>query len=219
MKRFAQIASFAVILLLAACSSDQAGKPVELDNELPFAERKITDTSTFTNNVTDFDDASGAIGVLNVPEMLVLSIMDSAASKDVSATMVKNYALLEEELLATGSEMNGAPGMITYNNDVTNFKFENVLCIKRMPSVQPKKCRIVVLEATKMLVYNFYGPYQNLFAAYDRIKVYCKQYNLVQTGPLREFYITDPEKERDRLKWLTRIMIPVATVKKEKGQS
>jgi len=32
---------------------------------------------------------------------------------------------------------------------------------------------------------------------------------------MREFYLTDPEKEKDQAKWLTRIMLPVVSMHKE----
>jgi effector-binding domain-containing protein len=64
-----------------------------------------------------------------------------------------------------------------------------------------------------MLIFNFYGPYQHLFSAYDKIRKYLTQTKLVQTGPMREFYLTDPSIEKDEAKWQTRIMVPVVQAK------
>ena len=186
--------SSAILLIVAfSCTSEEVP---EVKKEEPVVEQKITDSTSFKNDVYNYSQAPEAVGVYDVPEMLVLSILDSATSKDVSSVMMKNYALLEEELNAIGAEMNGPIGMITYNNDVKNFMFETVLCIRRIPASQPKRCKIVVLEASKMLIYNFYGSYQNLFGAYDKIKRYCEKNDLLQSGPMREFYLTDPEKEK-----------------------
>ena len=41
-----------------------------------------------------------------------------------------------------------------------------------------------------------------------------KKNNLVQNGPMREFYVTDAIKEKDSTRWLTRIMTPVGKIKK-----
>jgi effector-binding domain-containing protein len=84
-----------------------------------------------------------------------------------------------------------------------------------MPKLQPKQYKIVVLEASSMLIYNFYGSYKNLFVAYDKMKRYCDKHDLLQSGPMREFYITDPEKEKDQEKWLTRVMLPVVSMHKK----
>ncbi|WP_317898474.1 GyrI-like domain-containing protein [Aurantibacillus circumpalustris] len=178
-------------------------------------EVKITDTTTFQNDLYNYPSTTGALGVFDVPEMLVLSLIDSANSKEMSTRLVKNYALLEEDLNFIHAELNGPVGMLTYNNNVNNFVFESVLFIKKMPKVQPKRSKIVILEASPMLVYNFYGSYQNLFSAYEQIKRYCNKNDLMQTGPMREFYITDPEKEKDVSKWLTRIMLPVISMRKK----
>lgn len=211
MYRFRHIV-FAVTLLSIFCSCTH--EPEKEQETL--AVQKITDTTSFQNDVYGYGNKEGALGVFDVPEMLVLSIMDSAASVNVAKRMTENYAVLGEELTAIGAEMNGPVGMITYNNDVTNFKFENTLFIKRLPAKQPKLSKIVVLESSKMLVFNFYGSYQTLFLAYDKIRQHCTKAGLTQTGPMREFYITDPEQEKDPKKWLTRIMVPVATAEVEK---
>lgn len=214
--RISRIVFVSGLLLVLASSCGPEPQP-ETKKEEPVPEVKITDTTSFKNDVYGYDNAAGAIGVFDVPEMLVLSILDSADSKDVSSRVVKNFAILEEEMNTVGAEMNGPVGMITYNNDVHNFIFENILFIKRLPKTEPKRCKIVVLEASLMLVYNFYGSYQNLFAAYDKIKRHCEKNDLIQSGPMREFYLTDPAKEKDPQKWLTRIMLPVVSMHKKPG--
>lgn len=196
---------------VVSCTPEQEVKE-EKKKEEPVVEAKITDSTTFKNDVYSYSDAVGAVGVYDVPEMLVLSLIDSADNKDLSSRMVKNYTILEEDLNEVGAEMNGPTGMLSYNNEVHNFKFESIIFIKRIPAKQPKHTKIVVLEASRMLVYNFYGSYQNLFAAYDKIKRYCDKNDLLQSGPIRELYLTDPGKEKDEQKWLTRIMLPVISM-------
>lgn len=197
-----------------SCSTESNEAANKAPALVPFKETKITDTTTFANNIEGYDPRVGVVGVFDVPEILVLSLLDSAAKKDLSDRMVANYAVLEKEMMEVGAELNGPIGLISYNNDPKNFVFETVLCIKRLPETQPKRSKIVVLEASKMLVFNFYGPYQNLFAAYDKIERHCKKNDLIQSGPIREFYITDPAKEPNPEKWLTRIFLPVISIMK-----
>lgn len=151
----------------------------------------------------------GVIGIFNVPEMLTLSKMDSADVKEMSFKLAKDYSVLEEEVHAIGAELNGSPGVINYNNNPKNFKFECLLLIKKIPGKQPTKCKVVVLEATKMLVYNYYGSYEGLLNAYNKIREYCEENKLTQNGPMREFYVSDPTVETNPAKWLTRIMVPI----------
>lgn len=172
----------------------------------------ISDSTSFSNSVTVYNNKQGLLGLFDVPEMLVLSIMDSAHQNNVAAQMGRDYDRLQEDILLTGAEVNGPGGTINYNNRPDNFKFETIACIKRIPGKQPKYAKIVILESGPMLIFNFYGSYQNLFAAYDKLKRYCKENKLVACGPMREFYLTDPQLEKDQNKWLTRIMLPVMPI-------
>lgn len=165
------------------------------------------------NNRLVFNNKPGFIGVYNVPEMLSISLLDSASMKDVGFKVAQNYGLLEAEMNEVGAVMEGSPGQINYNNDPDNFKFECFILIRELPAKQPKRCKLVFLEAENMLVYNFYGPYQELYTAYDKVREELKIQKLKQSGPAREFYITDPSKEKDAKNWLTRIMVPVTELK------
>jgi effector-binding domain-containing protein len=117
--------------------------------------------------------------------------------------------LVAKDIELMNAKRFGSMGAIYYNNDTANFIFECVVPIEKMPKVKPKNSQVVVLEEGKMLIYNYYGPYQDLFSAYDEIRAYCAKYNLEQVGPLREFYITDATAVPDPKDWLTRIMLPI----------
>jgi effector-binding domain-containing protein len=177
------------------------------------SEKQINDslqkTKTKTIDISALSKEPGVIGIFNVGELLTICKIDSAPMKDVSFRVAKNYSVLEEEMNAVDAKLNGSPGMITYNNDTSNFIFECVLPIKELPKKQPKTCKIVYLEATQMLIFNFYGPYQHLFSAYDKIRKYNTANHLQQSGPMREFYLSDPTVEIDPAKWQTQIMVPV----------
>jgi effector-binding domain-containing protein len=157
----------------------------------------------------EYREKEGFAGVMDVPEMLCLSKIDSADISEVAARVAQNYRLLQSELKRIGAVPDGPAGQINYNNDPHNFKFECFLLIREIPEQQPRNCSIVVLEASKMLIYNYYGPYQELHFAYNQMKDFCRTHNLVQSGPQREFYVTDPTVEPDGQKLLTRIMLPV----------
>ncbi len=186
-------------------------------NEADLAEKKVKKDSSYTveaNHLAikeqkDLTDAKGFVGIFFVPEMLTMTKIDSAPLRKVGDAMAKNYGLVAKDLELTGSKRFGSMGAIYYNNDTSNFIFECVVPIEKMPSKKPKNSQVVVLEEGKMLIYNYYGPYQNLFSAYEEIRQYCVKYNLEQIGPLREFYITDATAVPDPKDWLTRIMLPI----------
>lgn len=210
MKKIFVNLSLLFVLAFWSCDND---KPEVQVQQVPMT--PITDTTSFSNNLTVYNAKSGVVGVFNVPEMLVLSIMDSAALGKVASRMGRDFDLIQEDIAYLEAEVNGPAGTINYNNKPENFKFETVVCIKRIPSRQPKRAKIVVLEASPMLIFNFYGSQQNLFSAYDKIKTYCEENKLLASGPMREFYLTDSSQEKDPQKWLTRIMLPVAPYPEE----
>lgn len=151
----------------------------------------------------------GVIGMFDVPEMLALVILDSAKMQDVNAARAKNFETIEKEIQEVGAEMDGSPGSIYYSNNPNNFKFESLILIKDLPKTTPKKSKVVVLEASKMLVYNHIGSYQNLYKSYEVIRNFLTQKNLEMAGPMREFYVTTPLQSSDSTAWLTRIMVPI----------
>ncbi len=205
---FRSFIAFIGIAGLYSCknSGDAAIAEVQKKDSIITVNQKVFSASKLS-------DSAGIIGIFDIPEMLTISKLDSAPLKDVSFKVAKNYGILEAELNAIGAELDGMPGMLNYNNDENNFIFECVLPIKKMPSKEPKNCKIVVLESTPMLIFNFYGPYEHLFSAYDRIKKHMAANKLAQSGPMREFYLSDPTIEKDPAKWQTRIMVPVAKTK------
>lgn len=204
------IGLFSGAALLASCSDEPAAVKAPEKVMAP-----ISDSTSFSNDILVFNDKPGVVGVFDVPEMLVLSVLDSANVNNVSARMGKDYEVLQEDIAYTGAEVNGPGGTINHNNDPANFKFETIACIKRIPGKQPKRAKVVILEAGPALIFNFYGNYQNLFAAYDKIKRYCKENKLVASGPMREFYLTDPQAEKNPDRWLTRILLPVMPIPKD----
>jgi effector-binding domain-containing protein len=151
----------------------------------------------------------GPIGVFAVPEMLTLCVRDSADAAHMAEAFARAYTILQNEMKSLDLKPDGAPGSLYYNNDPNNFIFECVYPIAKMPAKNPKKCKVVVLEASNMFIYHYYGPYADLYKAYDSIKEELKNIGLEQSGPMREFYMTADSAEKDPAKWLTRIMVPV----------
>jgi len=157
----------------------------------------------------EFTEKPGPVGVFAVPEMLTLCVRDSADQNHMAAAFAKAFKTLIEELKTLKLEPNGAPGSLYFNNDPNNFIFECVYPISKMPAKQPKKSKVVVLEAANMYIYNYYGHYGDLYKAYEEIRKNTEKMKLQQSGPMREFYVTDATKEKNSSKWLTRIMVPV----------
>jgi effector-binding domain-containing protein len=178
-------------------------------------ETKKTDYPEFTDSISA-NSKQGIMGVYNIPTLLIIAIQDSAAMPNVAKKVANCYRSISDDLKNTGAEVNGAFGQIIYTNDSANFKFSCFAPIKSVPDKDPVNCKFATLNSANMLVYNYYGSYQNLYLGYDEMRTYMKAQNLEQIGELREFYITDPVAETDSKNWLTRIMVPIASIKEGK---
>ncbi len=204
--------------LLLACA-EEAAPPAKKEAGLTPNQEKTKAAlhppvaKTFDNNLQRFDNKPGVVGVFEIGQMLALTILDSASMEMVAEKSAKAYDLLEKDIQLTGAEPDGPPGQISYNNNPRNFKFECLLLIKKMPEKKPVHSKIVVLEASHMLVYNHYGAYQDLYKSYAAIRKICSEKDFAQSAPVREFYMNDPTVVKDQAKWLTRILLPVRAKK------
>ncbi|MBK9284492.1 MAG: hypothetical protein IPM51_09250 [Sphingobacteriaceae bacterium] len=192
------------IILCTSCTDEKTPVPTNPDSIPPKKEMgyQISKDPVVGNG-------EGFAGIFNVPEMLALCVKDSAPEKELALRYAQAFTKLEMELLKLEINSKGSPGSIAYNNNPMNFVFECIYLIDSIPKKQPKDCQVVVLEASTMYIYNFYGEYKNLYLAYEQIKDDLKAHHLEQVGPMREFYVTDPVREKDSTQWLTRILVPI----------
>lgn len=197
------------LLVLFSCTTESSEKKAE--EKAPGKDSVISEipASYELKSPDKLSDEKGIIGVFEVPEMLTMSVMDSVPLRKIAAKMSLAYAAIQKDAAAVKAEINGSPGVIYYNNDTGNFVIECVLPIAEIPNKQPSRSKIVMLEPSRMLIYNYYGAYTGLNAAYEDLIAFTRKNKIIQTGPMREFYITDPLKVKDTSQWFTRIMLPV----------
>ncbi|MCD8529232.1 MAG: SRPBCC family protein [Chitinophagales bacterium] len=117
------------------------------------------------------------------------------------------YATNFEKIMATGIKMEGGyPSGIYYTWDMENMKTNLAAAIPVASNTQaPVGTEKITLPAGKVLVYDYYGDYENMMKAHEEIEIYMTQNNIEYKGPVLEEYITDPMEEKDPSKWLTKI--------------
>lgn len=208
------------ILSVSALFSCRSDSEKNSEQTLPATQKPLSTADSLAllelnrfNQIANAADAQGIIGVFNIPEMLAMVVMDSARMQEVAEKRAQAFADIESDVALTGAQTEGSPGSIYYNNDPYNFKFECLMLIRDFPARNPLKSKVVVLEASPMVVYNHRGPYSRLSSSYGKIQQYCDSMKLVQSGPMREFYLVSPIQNNDSMSWLTRIMLPVSRLK------
>jgi effector-binding domain-containing protein len=198
------------ILFLTSCFEDKKEPLPDIKTDiLPPKEIDTIPDRLLTRE--EYTDRKGSAGVFKVDKMLALSVRDSSNEEGMAKKYAEAFTKLEAELKELGVKPFGAPGVITYNDDPANTVFECIYPLDSIPKKRPRTCHVAIIKAENMLIYNHYGSYGELSDSYQKIMKLMIKNQLLKTGPLREFYVTDPAKEKDQSKWLTRIMIPVIT--------
>ena len=155
------------------------------------------------------NDAPGIQGVVNVADILTLSVRDTATLENLPQRMGNAFLNIQEDLTALKVDIAGSPATLYYTNNPKHLLFECIIPLAKMPEGKPKKSQLITLEPIKAVLYNYYGSYNQLFQAYENIKLFLNQNKLVQNGAAREFYVTDISLEKDSSKWLTKIYLPI----------
>ncbi|GEM_PF-125957 len=122
-----------------------------------------------------------------------------------NAHMPRLFSIISEASLSPG-----IPSGLYYSWDMQGRQTDMALGIPISPApeggLDRDSVEIITLPGSKALYVDYYGPYDQTMAAYETLDKYIKEQELKQILPVIEQYITDPQKEKDAGKWLTRII-------------
>lgn len=190
------------LLVFVACKSEN-NSSTETTNSVV-----KKDTILEYKNDLNFGRLPGIVGVFDVPPMLALYKADSCELKNLGERLPFIYGQLQKEAEKNGIEVNGPLGQIKFNNNPDNFKFACFLLMKQTPINLPLYGNEVILKGGQMLVYNHFGPAENLHVSYQVIKNYIIEKKLNVVNAMREFYVVPPS-EANKSNCITVILIPV----------
>jgi effector-binding domain-containing protein len=145
---------------------------------------------------------------VNTPSLTVLTIRTTTPATDISATLGQAYGKLTAEMQKQGLSFAGPPLAIYHSYSDEKVDIEAGLQVNK-PGKSSGDINAKELPATKALKVDYFGPYNNLKAAYSYIDQWIKNNNKTVTGPPWEAYVTDPGSEPDSSKWLTQIYYPI----------
>lgn len=100
----------------------------------------------------------------------------------------------------------GAPTGLYFKWDEKNHKTEMAAAIPVSEEAKVEKYEKIKIPGSKALYINYYGPYENMEKAHYAMDKYMKEKDLKPNELVIEEYITDPVKEADTSKWLTKII-------------
>lgn len=108
-----------------------------------------------------------------------------------------------------GVEMAGMPCGLYFTWDEANNTTDMAGAIPVKEKVEIEGMTSFEVPSSQALMVEYYGEYEKIGAAHEAIDQYMKATGAKTVAPVIEEYVTDPEKEKDASKWLTKVYYPL----------
>ncbi|MEE9437686.1 MAG: SRPBCC family protein [Saprospiraceae bacterium] len=118
----------------------------------------------------------------------------------------QNLGPLFQKIQSAGVEMDGKPSALIYSYNPIKGVADMATGIPISEAVAISGASAQSIPAGKAIVVDYYGDYASSEIAHLAIDDYLKDRGLFHNYPVLEEYVTDPSKEKDPEKWLTRII-------------
>ena len=109
----------------------------------------------------------------------------------------------------SGAEMAGAPCGLYFTWDEANSKTDMAGAIPVKENAEVEGLSTFEVPSSQALLVEYYGNYEGLGDAHMAIDEYMNATGVKTVPPAIEEYITDPQKEPDTSKWLTKVYYPL----------
>ncbi len=154
--------------------------------------------------------SAGSIKVeeVQLPEMFVMTMRDTASNATISMKLGKCYGEIGAVMQKQKLNMAGAPFAIYHDYHENYFDMEPGVATDKEGKSEGK-ITARKMNATKAVVAHYYGRYEDTGKGHEAADAYIKAKGLTVSGKPWESYITDPMTEKDTSKWLTDVYYPV----------
>lgn len=145
-----------------------------------------------------------------LPSQFFVGVRETVPMDKVSEFYASSLGKAFEAAQKTGAEMAGAPcGLYFIWDEASNSTdMAGVIPVKAKTEIQGLSS--FELPASESLMVEYYGDYHNIIAAHTAIEQYIAATGVKTSMPVIEEYVTDPEKEKDASKWLTKVYYPLS---------
>jgi len=146
----------------------------------------------------------------DMPEQYFIGIRDTIKIASIQPFYAENFPKIIVTLLDSAKLAGASSGLYWLwdeKNQVTDMAAAMPVAAATKPAVGYKS---FIIPAGKALTVDFFGPYDSIGNAHRALDLYIEEKKLQQLMPIMESYVTDPGKEPDTTKWLTRVIYWVA---------
>jgi len=146
---------------------------------------------------------------MDMPVRWFIALRETVTMEQIAAKYAENLPKVYEAVTKKGIEMDGMPCGLYYVWDEASKRTDMAFAIPVKTKTEIPGFETIELPAGVVLTVDYYGPYEGVGAAHEAIDAYAKADGLKAGAPAVEQYVTDPGKEPDPKKWLTKVTYPV----------
>lgn len=128
------------------------------------------------------------------------------AFDDIQKFYTQNLGAIFQKVQTEGLTMKGMPCVLFFKYDHTNKTTDMAAAIPVNEEKNIKDLTSITIEDRPAIVVDYYGKYEDTGKAHDAIDAYMTDHGLLMDAPVIEEYLTDPLKEKDPSKWLTKVI-------------
>lgn len=136
---------------------------------------------------------------------LFLSVTEQVKMTEISSFLQSAYGELMEELQKKKIRIAGFPSALYYQWDEQGGMATMAAAIPVGKKIATEKGELIFIGGGHALQVDYYGPYESSGSAHEAMDFAIYRKGKTVKAPVIEEYVTDPGKEPDSSKWLTRI--------------
>lgn len=146
----------------------------------------------------------------DMPFPYVVGIRKTVKMADITQFYTENLGKVYSALLGKKIAMAGQPCGVYFSWDEANQTTDMLAAIPVSEKVSlGGEFETVQLPEGKAIILSYYGDYSTMDRAHNIIDNYVLLKKLETDLPVIEEYVTDPSKEPDPNRWLTRVIYPI----------
>lgn len=149
------------------------------------------------------------VQVVDAPAKYFIALRETIPFDKISEGYQKNLGKIFGAVQNAGIEMAGMPCGLFYVWDEANQQTEMAYAIPVATQATVKGYETIEIPAGKLLMIDYYGPYEGTAEAHFAMDEYIKEHGIDAGVPVWEEYVTDPGQEPDTAKWLTKVCYPI----------
>jgi len=142
----------------------------------------------------------------NILERHYIISRSNVAIADIQKYFTQSLGAIFQKVQSEGLTMKGMPSSLFFNYDLTNGMTDMAAAIPVNEEKAIKDLSSITIPKQTGLVIDYYGDFANTGVAHSAMTAYMKDRSLLTNTPSVEEYVTDPLKEKDPSKWLTRVI-------------